>query len=178
MHKSATKCNETISKWCKNKHGASKIIDRFQIGYLSKWYYILIIVSFESCGVDTLHTIAHISRKFQIHYHLWNLTQVNPLPKKILWPYSHRQLQISFKPIHQDHFWHHLDPISLLHQTTFSSSHIFKLQLSYSSNMCCIPNYWFFSCYSGVDILHFTPHIHTPCYPIGLLNYLANVIHI
>jgi hypothetical protein len=29
MHKSATKCNETIGKWCKNKHGASKIIDTF-----------------------------------------------------------------------------------------------------------------------------------------------------
>jgi hypothetical protein len=27
MHKSATKCNETIGKWCKNKHVASKIID-------------------------------------------------------------------------------------------------------------------------------------------------------
>jgi hypothetical protein len=26
MHKSATKCNETLGKWCKNKHGASKII--------------------------------------------------------------------------------------------------------------------------------------------------------
>jgi hypothetical protein len=25
--------------------------------YLSKLYYILIIASFESCGVDTLHTI-------------------------------------------------------------------------------------------------------------------------
>jgi hypothetical protein len=24
MHKSAKKCNETIGKWCKNKHGASK----------------------------------------------------------------------------------------------------------------------------------------------------------
>jgi hypothetical protein len=30
MHKSATKCNETIEKWCKNKHGASKIIDTFE----------------------------------------------------------------------------------------------------------------------------------------------------
>jgi hypothetical protein len=29
MHKSATKCNETLGKWCKNKHGASKIIDTF-----------------------------------------------------------------------------------------------------------------------------------------------------
>jgi hypothetical protein len=27
MHKSATKCNETLGKWCKNKHEASKIID-------------------------------------------------------------------------------------------------------------------------------------------------------
>jgi hypothetical protein len=30
MHKSATKCNKTIYKWCKNKHGASKIIDTFE----------------------------------------------------------------------------------------------------------------------------------------------------
>jgi hypothetical protein len=30
MHKSATKCNETVDKWCKNKHGASKIIDTLE----------------------------------------------------------------------------------------------------------------------------------------------------
>jgi hypothetical protein len=30
MHKSAMKCNETQGKWCKNKHGASKIIDTFE----------------------------------------------------------------------------------------------------------------------------------------------------
>jgi hypothetical protein len=30
MHKNATKCNKTLSKWCKNKHGASKIIDTFK----------------------------------------------------------------------------------------------------------------------------------------------------
>jgi hypothetical protein len=30
MHRSATKCNETIGKWYKNKHGASKIIDTFE----------------------------------------------------------------------------------------------------------------------------------------------------
>jgi hypothetical protein len=30
MHKNATKCNETIGNWCKNKHGASKIIDTFE----------------------------------------------------------------------------------------------------------------------------------------------------
>jgi hypothetical protein len=30
MYKSATKCNETVGKWCKNKHGASKIIDTLE----------------------------------------------------------------------------------------------------------------------------------------------------
>jgi hypothetical protein len=30
MHKNATKCNKILSKWCKNKHGASKIIDTFE----------------------------------------------------------------------------------------------------------------------------------------------------
>jgi hypothetical protein len=30
MHKNATKCNETLSKWCENKDGASKIIDTFE----------------------------------------------------------------------------------------------------------------------------------------------------
>jgi hypothetical protein len=30
MHKNATKYNKTLSKWCKNKHGASKIIDTFE----------------------------------------------------------------------------------------------------------------------------------------------------
>jgi hypothetical protein len=30
MHKNATKCNKTLSKWCKNKHASSKIIDTFE----------------------------------------------------------------------------------------------------------------------------------------------------
>jgi hypothetical protein len=30
MHESATKCNKTVGKWCKNKHGASKIIDTLE----------------------------------------------------------------------------------------------------------------------------------------------------
>jgi hypothetical protein len=39
MYKNATKCNETIGKWCKNKHGASKIIDTFETyhGAASPW---------------------------------------------------------------------------------------------------------------------------------------------
>jgi hypothetical protein len=31
MHKNTTKCNETLSKWCKNKHGASKIMDTLEM---------------------------------------------------------------------------------------------------------------------------------------------------
>jgi hypothetical protein len=31
MYKNATKCNKTQSKWCINKHGASKIIDTFEM---------------------------------------------------------------------------------------------------------------------------------------------------
>jgi hypothetical protein len=30
MHKNATKCNKTLSKWYKNKHGASKIMDTLE----------------------------------------------------------------------------------------------------------------------------------------------------
>jgi hypothetical protein len=30
MHKNAMKCNKTLSKWCKNNHGASKIIDTLE----------------------------------------------------------------------------------------------------------------------------------------------------
>jgi hypothetical protein len=30
MHKSAMKCNETLCKWCKTKHGASKIMDTLE----------------------------------------------------------------------------------------------------------------------------------------------------
>jgi hypothetical protein len=30
MHKNAMKCNEILSKWCKNKHGASKIMNTFE----------------------------------------------------------------------------------------------------------------------------------------------------
>jgi hypothetical protein len=35
MHKNATKCNKTQSKWCINKHGASKIIDTFEMYQIS-----------------------------------------------------------------------------------------------------------------------------------------------
>jgi hypothetical protein len=39
MHKSAMKCNETIGKWCKNKHGASKIKDTLETYHLVNLSY-------------------------------------------------------------------------------------------------------------------------------------------
>jgi hypothetical protein len=45
MHKNATKCNETLSKWCKNKHGASKIIDTletYQYATIAMIYFTLL----------------------------------------------------------------------------------------------------------------------------------------
>jgi hypothetical protein len=47
MHKSATKCNKTIGKWCKNKHGASKIIDTFETYHIpmgEAWHVAVFIV--------------------------------------------------------------------------------------------------------------------------------------
>jgi hypothetical protein len=40
MHKSATKCNETLGKWCKNKHGASKIMDTLETYHSSSVFII------------------------------------------------------------------------------------------------------------------------------------------
>jgi hypothetical protein len=36
MYKNAMKCNKTRSKWCKNKHGASKIIETFEMYHLPR----------------------------------------------------------------------------------------------------------------------------------------------
>jgi hypothetical protein len=46
MHKSATKCNETIGKWCKNKHGASKIMDTFEM------YQLLALMAVMKCPLE------------------------------------------------------------------------------------------------------------------------------
>jgi hypothetical protein len=40
MHKNATKCNKTQSKWCINKPGASKIIDTFETYQGPDWLLV------------------------------------------------------------------------------------------------------------------------------------------
>jgi hypothetical protein len=44
MHKNATKCNKTLSKWCKNKHGASNIIDTFETYQAWWWRRPLVVI--------------------------------------------------------------------------------------------------------------------------------------
>jgi hypothetical protein len=48
MHKNNTKCNKTQSKWCINKHGASKIIDTFETYHLPIIAFLLFQV-YSSC---------------------------------------------------------------------------------------------------------------------------------
>jgi hypothetical protein len=55
MHKSAIKFNETLRKWCKNKHGASKIMDTLET-YQRLWprfadfVYVGSPLDIDSCG--------------------------------------------------------------------------------------------------------------------------------
>jgi hypothetical protein len=61
MYKNATKCNETIGKWCKNKHGASKIIDTFETYHSSTpvveppWYLDTATTDHLTGDLDRLH---------------------------------------------------------------------------------------------------------------------------
>jgi hypothetical protein len=65
MHKNATKCNKTQSKWCVNKHGASKIIDTF----------------------ETYHKVSHVSRASNEEAkNLSNIgSQCLPIPPGVFW---------------------------------------------------------------------------------------------
>jgi hypothetical protein len=53
MHKSATKCNETIGKWCKNKHGASKIIDTLETYHITEGKLTAVLIIPSSWGFPT-----------------------------------------------------------------------------------------------------------------------------
>jgi hypothetical protein len=50
MHKNATMCNKTLSKWCKNRHGASKTIDTFETYHLPRWKSLLMIQTLQLSG--------------------------------------------------------------------------------------------------------------------------------
>jgi hypothetical protein len=54
MHKNATKCNKTLSKWCKNKHGASKIIDTFETYQISSGNLRRLVDAFDTLKDPTL----------------------------------------------------------------------------------------------------------------------------
>jgi hypothetical protein len=90
MHKSATKCNKTVGKWCKNKHGASKIIDTLETyqcdtisdnmtAYKNLYYYLE--GTFDGCKV------LHISRASNEEAdNLANIgSQCLPIPPGVFW---------------------------------------------------------------------------------------------
>jgi hypothetical protein len=52
MHKNATKCNETLRKWCKNKHGAIKIIDTFEMYHIFIRKYQLYALKYTKQSAD------------------------------------------------------------------------------------------------------------------------------
>jgi hypothetical protein len=64
MHKSAMKCNVTLGKWCKNKHGASKIMDTFET------YQYLLDISWGDMGIPKLEllSIFHLISSLSIPY--------------------------------------------------------------------------------------------------------------
>jgi hypothetical protein len=66
MHKSAMKCNETLGKWCKNKHGASKIIDTFET-YQSSYVTKRKLEANEALGhvTVTIHMNSYSSASFK-----------------------------------------------------------------------------------------------------------------
>jgi hypothetical protein len=70
MHKNATKCNETLRKWCKNKYGASKIIDTFETYqppapetnfYEIKPALLNLVMKEQFSGVSTDDAAAHLN---------------------------------------------------------------------------------------------------------------------
>jgi hypothetical protein len=91
MHKCATKCNETIDKWCKNKHGAWKIIDTLETYQPAS----STILSHDSPPGfppwDKLHVstggghCSHVPTVWQPHARAW-WWQSSRDPRDLLWP--------------------------------------------------------------------------------------------
>jgi hypothetical protein len=60
MHKSATKCNETVGKWCKNKYGASKIIDTLET------YHTMVLLQQARQHMKFMADKKHTEREFSV----------------------------------------------------------------------------------------------------------------
>jgi hypothetical protein len=81
MYKNATKGNETIGKWCKNKHGASKIIDTFETYqcprsiHFSQQKYVALRRSYNTEITQHKHTIPskHSQARQTIKKRLFNI---------------------------------------------------------------------------------------------------------
>jgi hypothetical protein len=94
MHKNTMKCNKTQSKWCINKHGASKIMDMFEMYHFLPLLHVLSAVYAPSILTellphDTHHQVCRL--KFDLddddeaestfHLDTYNPTSTFGLPK-------------------------------------------------------------------------------------------------
>jgi hypothetical protein len=78
MHKNAMKCNKTLGKWCKNKHGASKIIDTFETYQRVARTYPMVIGLFAG-STDIRGNKSDCNAKFAIAPH-WRSTVLVEYP--------------------------------------------------------------------------------------------------
>jgi hypothetical protein len=66
MHKNVTKCNETLNKWCKNKHGASKIIDTFETYHYSSAF--INVISGDTLSHDMKMTVCALCVSLRLNF--------------------------------------------------------------------------------------------------------------
>jgi hypothetical protein len=108
MHKSTTKCNETLSKWCKNNHGASKIMDTFETYHMYMHCLHSLFCQLPNCNLFTQHVI----------YLYGETPLVNYGPRSILLhSYYHLLLQALFTFLQTNIFYHTIRLILCLQQT-------------------------------------------------------------
>jgi hypothetical protein len=94
MHKSATKCNETLCKWCKNKHGASKIIDTFETYHLLICWRCIVRISIIALPPCLGLFISCYFLEFQeypaiLHCMPWHSFVVDECVVYMAWPIEH-----------------------------------------------------------------------------------------
>jgi hypothetical protein len=98
MYKNATKCNETIGKWCKNKHGASKIIDTFETYQkltanrrcTSKSAYQACLQDLYDLGEPKPRQVSPITK--QIHAQVWKNKKIIPRIQAFAWCFLGRAI--------------------------------------------------------------------------------------
>jgi hypothetical protein len=98
MHKNATKCNETLRKWCKNKHKASKIIDTFETYQRASTFGSLVLsptgsrnLGFTTEGRLAAVLIITFSWGFQLGGYIYKTPTSTPHHQQVFWRRCQRE---------------------------------------------------------------------------------------